>query len=204
MGKSTKTQRLREETQAGIKNSKQTTLDNPPEGHNTEPPKAAVPEQKKRIEITEISTCIREDDLALKVGFKLLPSRTAFSRITSDLYFDEHKIDSLRLRILQGPLAMGDSEFTSVLDMTGISLGQHKLRVEMYELWSESEKLTCTSKEASIQYVPVKRENRIINVRIIKNVTSADLAVVSDMEENIYREINEEIKREAASRRDRW
>ena len=107
MGKSTKAQRLREKTRADIKHSKQTTLDNPPEAH-AEPPKAAVPEQKKHIEITEISTCIREDELALKVGFKLLPSRTAFSRVSADLFFDDQKIDSLQMRILQGLLAAED------------------------------------------------------------------------------------------------
>jgi hypothetical protein len=204
MGKSTKTQRLREKIRADIKHQKQTTLGNPPETHNSEPAKAAPPQQKKQIEITSIDTSTREDELALKVAFKLLPSRTAFSRVTSDLYFDEQKIDSLRLRILQGPLATDDSEFSSVLDMTGISQGQHQLRVEMYELWSPSEKLTCTSKEVTLEYVPLKREDRLINVPIIKSVAGADLAIVSDAEKNVYREIEEEMKKEAASKQDKW
>lgn len=38
-------------------------------------------------------------------------------------------------------------EFSSVLSMTGIEEGQHNIRVEMHELWSTEEKLTCTSKE---------------------------------------------------------
>jgi hypothetical protein len=204
MGKSTKTQRLREKILADIKHSKQTTLGNPPEKHSTEPPKAATPQQKKQIEITAISTTIRENELALKVGFKLLPSRTAFSRVTSDLYFDEQKIDSLRLRILQGPLATDDSEFSSVLDMTGIGKGQHRLRVEMYELWSSGEKLTCASKEVTLEYVPFKREDKLINVPIVKSVAGADLAIVSDAERNIYREIDEGMKKEAISKRDEW
>ncbi len=204
MGKSTKTQRLREKMRSDIKRSKQTTLGNSPEIHNAGPPKADAPEQKKQIEITEISTSTREDELALKVGFRLLPSRTAFSRVTSDLYFDEQKIDSLRLRILQGPLAADDSEFTSVLDMTGINQGQHKLRVEMYELWASSEKLTCTSREVTIEYVPLKREDRLINVPIVKSVAGADLTIVSDAERNIYREIEEEMKKGSVSKRDYW
>ena len=120
MVKSTKTQRLREKTREAIKHSKQTTLGTLQEIRRAESAKAAVPEQKKQIGITEINTITREDELVLKIGFKLLPSRTAFSRVTLDLFFDQRKIDSLRLRVLQGPLATDASEFSSVLDMTGI------------------------------------------------------------------------------------
>jgi hypothetical protein len=189
---------------AGLKRSKQTTLDHPQVGHKIEPVKAAMPEQKKQIVITEISTSTREDELILKVGFRLLPSRTAFSRVTSDLYFDEQKIDSLRLRILQGPLAADESEFSPVLDMAGIGEGQHILRVEMYELWSSGEKLTSASKEVTIKYVPLKREDRLIEVPIIKSVAGTNLAIVSDFEKNIYREIEKEMKRDSFSRRDKW
>jgi hypothetical protein len=202
--KSIKTQRLREKTRADIKHSRQTTLSDLPEAQKKEPAKAAEPEQKKQIEITEIITSTREDEIALKVGFKLLPSRTAFSRVTSELYFNEQKIDSLSLRILQGPLATDDSEFTSVLYMTGIGKGQHRLRVEMFELWSSSEKLTYTSKEIAIEYVPLKREDRLINVPIAKSVAGADLAIITDAERNIYREIEEGMKKETISRRDEW
>ena len=204
MVRSTKTQRLREKMRIDIKRSKQTTLGNTAEPMKKEFAKPDVPELKKQIEITEISTSVREDELVLKVGFNLAPSRASFSRVTSDLYFDEQKIDSLRLLILQGPLATNDSEFSSVLDMTGISQGQHKLRVEIYELWDSSEKLTSTSKEASIEYVPLKREERLINIPIIKSVAGADLAIVSDTERNIYRALEEEMKKETISRRDEW
>jgi hypothetical protein len=201
--KSTRTQRLREKVRADAIHSKQTTLGNTLETHNTEPPMAA-PTQNKVIEITEIDTSMREDELALKIAFKLLPSRTVFSRVTVDLFFDEQKIDTRRFHILQGPLAADASEFTSVLDMTGASPGHHKLRVEMFEVWSSNEKLNCTSKEVTIDYVPVKREDRAISVRIIKSTASADLSVVSDVEGSLYREINEEIRREAHSKRDKW
>jgi len=204
MVKSTKTQRLREKVRVDVKHSKQTTLGNPSETCSIEPPRAAEPLQNKQIEITEVSTSSREDELALKVAFKLLPSRTVFSRVTADLFFDEQKIDTRRFHILQGPLASDASEFTSVLDMTGASPGRHTLRVEMFEVWSSSEKLNCTIKEVTIDYVPVKREERVLHVRIIKSAASADLSVVSDVEGSLYREINEEIRREAHSKRDKW
>lgn len=190
--------------QADIKHSKQTTLDTPPRPNKAELPKLAVPKQKKQIEITEISTDTREDELILKVAFKLLPSRTSFSMVTAELYFDEQKIDSLHLRVLQGPLATDDSEFSSVLDMTGISKGQHTIRVEMCEPWSSEEELTSTSKEARIEYVPLRREDRLVRVPIVKSTAGADLAILSDTERNIYREIEKDMKRESASRRDSW
>jgi hypothetical protein len=44
------------------------------------------------------------------------------------------------------------------MDMTGIGKGQHFLRVEIYELCTSGEKLTSASKEATIKYVPLKKE----------------------------------------------
>jgi len=204
MVKPTKTQRIREKIRADVKYSKQTTLENQPEAHKTEPAKKTAPTQQKQIEITQINTTTREDELVLEIGFRLLPSRTAFSRVTADLYFDGEKIDSLRLRILQGPLATDSLEFSSVLDITGIDKGQHTIKVEMYELWGSRETLTNTSKEVTVEYVPLKREDRLIKVPIIKSIAGANLAIISDTEKNIYREIEEGMKKEANSKRDTW
>jgi hypothetical protein len=187
-----------------VKYSRQATLGDTPETHKAQPAKPASPKSLKKIEITEVNTSTREDELVLKVTFKLVPSRNAFSRINADLYFDDQKIESLRLRIFHGPLATDDSEFSSVLDMTGIAQGQHTLRVEMYELWSSGERLTSVSKEATIDYIPVKREDRLISVPIIKRVAGTDLAIVTDTEKNLYRKIEKELKKEAERRRDRW
>ena len=88
--------------------------------------------------------------------------------------------------------------------MTGIEKGQHIIRVEMYELWSSEEKLTSTSKEVTIEYVPLKKEDRLIRIPIVKSSAGADLAIISDTEKNIYREIEKQMKRESESRRDYW
>ena len=200
---SIKTQRLREKIRSEVKYSKQTTLGMQQEPQK-EPAKESVLERKKQIEITEVCPSIRENELVLKVAFKLLPSRTSFSRVTSDLLFDDEKIDSMRLRILQGPLASNELEFSSVLDMTGIVEGQHSLRIDMYELWSSGEKLTCTSKELSVNYVPIKKEDRLVKVPMVKSVAGADLSIVSDSQKEIYREIDDEMKKDLTSRRDNW
>ena len=187
-----------------IKCSKQTTLGSLREAQKAEASKTRVTEQKKQIEITGITACTREDELALNVGFRLLPSRTAFSKVASDLFFDEQKVDSLRFSILQGPLATEESEFSSVLDMTGIREGKHTLRIEMYEPWASGDKLTTASKEVAFDYVPVKREDRLIRVPIVKSVAGADMDIVSERQKNIYREIDEEMKNESEGRRDYW
>ena len=88
--------------------------------------------------------------------------------------------------------------------MTEIVEGKHALRVEMYELWDSGERLTSTSKEATIEYVPVKREDRLIRVPIIKRTAGADLEIVTAAEKNIYREIDEAMKRESEGRREHW
>ena len=204
MGKSTKTQRLREEVRAAVKQSKQTTLDNAPKSPRKEHAEPADPERRKQIVITEIGTVAREDELQLRVGFKLLPSKTAFSRLTAKLHFDGQKLNTLRIRVPQGPLAADDSEFASVLDMKGIAAGSHAIKVEVCELWGSGEKLTCTTKEVTVEYTPLRREDRLVRIPIVKSFAGTDLEIVSDSEREIYRELEEDIKREETSKRDEW
>ena len=204
MGKSTKNQHLRDKMRAAVKQSKQTTLESLRELPKKESAKAVESEQKKQIIITQINTFTKEDELALKVGFTLLPSKTAFSKITSDLYFDEHKLNSACISIPQSPLATDDFELTPVLDMKGIPAGPHTIKVEMYELWSSGEKLNYASKEVSVEYVPQSREDRLIKIPIVKSSAGTDLEVVSESEKNIYSEIEETMKKELISRRDEW
>ena len=109
MGKSTKIQRLREKMLAATKQSKQTTLDslqNMPQ--EKELANTVEPEQKKQIIITEIETVTKTGELALKIEFRLLPSKTAFSKIRSDLFFDEQKLKVFLIFIPQSPLAKDD------------------------------------------------------------------------------------------------
>ncbi len=146
----------------------------------------------------------REDELALKVGFRLLPSKAAFSKVKLDLSFDGQQISSVSIRVIQSPLARDDFELSPVLDMKGIPAGSHIIKVEMYELWSTGERLCQAAKEVSVDYVPQTRESRLIKVPIVKSVAGANLAVVSESEKDIYREIEENMKKELVSKRDEW
>jgi hypothetical protein len=204
MGKSTKTQRLREKMRAAAKQSDQATLDSIRDVPQTESAKAINSDQKKQIVIAAIETESKEDEIAIKVEFTLLPSRTFFSKITSELHFDGEKLNTICISIPQSSLATNDFEFTSVLDMKGISSGSHIIKSDMYELWSSGEKLTCASKEVGVGYVPQRREDRLIKVPIVKSIAGTDLAIVSDSEKGIYREIDENLKKELISKRDDW
>ncbi len=204
MGKPTRSQHLREKMRTAAKQPKQAKLDDTPKPPNKAPAKPASNGQKKQISITEIAAVTREDELALKIGFKLLPSKTAFSKLKSNLWFDDQQISSVSFSIPQSPLATDAFEINPVLDMKGITAGSHSIKVEMYELWSTGERLSQTAKEVVVDYVPQTRESRLVKVPIVKRVAGADLAVVSESEKDIYREIEQIEKKELISKRDEW
>ena len=200
MVKATKTGRLREKTLAEIKHSKQTTFDSLP----TAKENPSKPQNNKRIIISEISNETKEDDLELKVAFRLVPSRTSFSRVFVELFFDGKKLQCCSVRIPQGALSADELEWPAALDMRGICAGQHVIRAEMYELWNSEEKLTLESKEVKINYVPVRRQDRYIKIPIVKKVEREDLEVVSEPTRDVYRQIEKEQKEELLSKRDEW
>ena len=204
MVKQNKSRRLREKMRDDIMRSKQSTLGTFSATRTTEPSKPVAPEPKKQIEITDIGSSIAEDELILRIGFRLVPSRTRFSRITSDLFFDGQRVETLHLRVLQGPLATDESEFSVVLSMMGISAGKHVLRVELYELWTAGEKRTGAVKEATVEYVPLKREDRLIRIPLVKSVEGAGLDILTESEKRVYSEVKEDMKRELEGRRDHW
>ena len=113
-------------------------------------------------------------------------------------------MNTILIAIPQGPLAKDDFELTSVLDVKGVSVGPHIIKVEMFELWSSGEKLTTANKEVSVEYVPIKREDRFVKVPIVKYVAGADLIIVSDSDKGIYHQMEEDIQKEQTGRRDKW
>jgi hypothetical protein len=181
------------------KNAKQTTLDNLPKATATTATKLP-----KQITITQIGAETREDELELKIAFKMYPSKTAFSKIKSELSFDGHPINSVLIRIPQGPLATDECEYATVLDMKGIAAGVYAVGVEMYELWETNQKLYSTLKQLTVDYVPQTRQMRLVKVPTVKRVAGADLAVVSETEKDLYEEIEKTQKKEQLSKRDNW
>ena len=185
-----------------LKPSKQLTLDKLPVV--TEESTIAAKVSKKQIVITEISTSTKVAEITLNIAFKLIPSKTAFSKIQFDLFFNNQQINSKSIRILQGSLANDDFELTPMLDMNGIPAGTYTLKVEMYELWSTGERFSQAKKELAVDYVPQTRESKFVRVPIVKSVAGTDLSVISESEKNLYNEIEKAIKKEYVSNRDDW
>jgi hypothetical protein len=203
MAKLTKTQLQRERIRASVKQSKQSTLDSLAYQFDIQKANEAS-KPAKAIIINRITYSTKEDELALEIEFSLLPSKVSFSKIALDLYFQEQLINSALLSISQSSL-LGDSlEFPRFLDMKGIGAGNYLIRVEMYELWSSGEKLNFTAKEIIVQYVPQTRAERLVKIPTVKSVAGTDLTVVSSTAKDIYREIEQDQKHEAISKRDEW
>jgi hypothetical protein len=55
-----------------------------------------------------------------------------------------------------------------------------------------------------VEYVPQIRESKRIKIPIVKSIACIDLAVASEAEKSIYREIGESMKKELFSKRDEW
>jgi hypothetical protein len=203
MGNFTKNQQKRELMKHDVEEAKQSTLDNLSYQFNITRSKEAI-KPTKSIVINRISDTTKENELALKVEFSLLPSKTSFSKINLDLFFQEHLLHSTTISIPQSTLLNDTSEFPLILDMRGIVAGEYLFRVEMYEPWSSGEKLNFTAKEISVQYVPKTREERLVKIPTVKSVAGSDLTVVSSSAKNIFREIEQDQKQESISKRDEW
>jgi hypothetical protein len=203
MGKLSKNQQKREIVAVDVKQAKQSTLEDLSFQFNIERTREAVT-QTKAIVINKTSDTTKEDELALKVEFSLLPPKTLFSKINLDLFFQEHLLNSTTISIPQSTLLNGTSEFPLILDMKGIVAGDYAIWVEMYEPWSSGEKLNFTFKEIAVQYIPQTREARYVKIPTVKSVAGSDLTVVSSSAKNIYRDIEQDQKQEAISKRDEW
>jgi hypothetical protein len=203
MGNLTKNQQKREIVAVDVKQAKQSTLEDLSFQFNIDRTKEAV-KPAKAIVINRIADTTKEDELALKVEFSLLPSKASFSRINLDLYFQESLLKSIPLHITPGALLADNLEYPLALDMKGIVRGNYLIRVEMYEPWSSGERLNFTAKEIAVKYVPQTRESRLVKIPTVKTVAGADLTIVSSSAKNIYRELEQDQKQEAISKRDEW
>ncbi|MCL1978333.1 MAG: hypothetical protein FWG55_09595 [Candidatus Bathyarchaeota archaeon] len=179
---------------------KQLTLDSLPatsikQDTNTKP---AV---QKQIHITKIEATTRIDELVLKVSFRLEPSWRTFSKVKADLFFEDTHISAVSIQVLQGPLGTNELEYSWVMDTKNIAKGTYHLRVEMYEAWSSDERSCQTIREITVNYVPKTRQERLIRIPIVKSVTGADMAVISNQEKRLYLDLEKAMKKEQLSRR---
>jgi hypothetical protein len=116
MVKLSKNQQKREIIAIDVKQVKQSTLDDLSFQFNIERTKELV-KPAKAIVINRIVEETKEDELALKVEFSLLPSQVSFSKINLDLYFQENFLKSIPLHITPSALLGDILEYPLTLDM---------------------------------------------------------------------------------------
>jgi hypothetical protein len=204
----------REKMHVSCKTGKQLTLDNLPGKPQKKPPEKGelLPssfaetsdKQNKQIIITKIGSAIKEDELTLDVEFKLAPKKNVFLKIKSDLWFDKIRIESVLFAILHSFGTTDGFTLKAALDLNAIEPGHHAVKVEMYELLSSGQTCAYTLKEATIECPPQKRESRLKKVSIVKRIEGEGIAVVSESEKAIYREIEDTMKKDVISKRDEW
>jgi hypothetical protein len=199
----TRIQQEREKVKAEVKLSKQSRLDDVYCQLNVVRNEPVEP--IKEIIISALDAVNNEnEELALRTEFRLVPSKASFNKISLDLFFEDHLLKSSKLAIPQSMLLGDILEYPLTLDMKGIGEGNYLVRAEMYEPWSSGEKLNFTAKEITVHYVPQTRAERLVRIPAVKSVAGTNLTVVSSTARDIYREIEQDQKKEAISTRERW
>ncbi|MDR2707700.1 MAG: hypothetical protein LBB87_03005 [Nitrososphaerota archaeon] len=185
------------------KQLKQLTIDNLPATPTTTQDTKTKPIIQKQICITKMENTTGIDELTLKTNFKLEPSHQAFSKIKAELYFENTHIDTVTIQILQGSLATNELEYSWVIDTKGIAEGTYRLKIEMYEHWPSNEKLYQTTQEITINYIPQTRQSRLIKIPFIKKITSTNIAIITNQEKQIYKDLEKTAKKEPTSQQNK-
>jgi len=202
MPKLSRNQTEREKMKVTVNKNKQYKLDDVSFQFNIQKIDGSKPE--KTILITHISNLIKEDELELKVEFTLSPSKESFSKVFLDLFFENQKLSSTPLLISQSTLFSDNLMYKQIVDMSGVEAGSYLFRVEMYELWDNSEKLNFVTKQITLEYVPKRRQDRLVKVPTVKTFPGDALVVDSSETKSIYQKIEQENREESASKRDSW
>ncbi len=204
MGKVTKSKHSTKKVLTDFISSNQTNINNLSAQVNNYASTIEKTKLNKQIIIHELTFTTKEDELAIKTSFKLSPSKIYFSKVWLELYFDNQKINCTCITIPQGPLMVDDFELTPVLDMHGISAGTYTVKVEIIERWNSGEILTIAFKEAQLNYIPLRRQDRLIKVPTFKSIAGENLSIASEADKSLYHNIIQELKKDLTSKRDQW
>ena len=174
---------------------KQQKLDVFPAELQREPPKTS-----KQIIINSLDSMTKYDEMVLTVAFKLIPSKTVFSKVRSTLWFDSEEVKSDLINIPQGFGYSDEFQLNYELDMREIAAGAYAIKVELHDLFSP-----CSAvKEQTIEYVPQDRKAAYRKIPIAKKITGEDFTIVSRSDKEIYTDIDKARKSELNSKRDKW
>jgi len=159
------------------------------------------PFRNRQITITQLTPAIKNYvELNVDTDFKLVPSQKAFSKIRYTLWFDGEKASSDLVEIPQSLFASNEFEIKRILDLSGMTPGNHTIKVELCDLFSPS----CASKEMAIEYKPLTKEERFRRIPTVKKTEGIDISIVSNSEKEELRDIKDILRKEQISKRDSW
>jgi len=157
--------------------------------------------KSKQITITQLDSTIKNyDELNVDTDFRLVPSKKDFSKIRYTIWFDGQKAYSDLIEIPQSLVASDEFEMKRILDLRGMTPGNHTVKVELCDLFSPS----CASKEIAIEYKPLTKEERFRRIPTVKKTEGVDITIVSNDEKEVFREIRDTFIKEQISKRDNW
>ena len=160
-----------------------------------------LPFRSKQITITQlVPTTKNYDELNVDADFRLDPSKKEFSKIRYTIWFDGQKAYSDLIEIPQSLIASDEFQMKRILDLRGMPPGIHTVKIELCDLFSPS----CASKETTIEYKPLTKEERFRIIPTVKKTEGVDISIVSNDEKEVFREIKDTLRKEQISKRDKW
>jgi hypothetical protein len=160
-----------------------------------------LPFRSKQITITQlVPTTKNYDELNVDADFRLDPSKKEFSKIRYTIWFDGQKAYSDLIEIPQSLIASDEFQMKRILDLRGMPPGIHTVKIELCDLFSPS----CASKETTIEYKPLTKEERFRIIPTVKKTEGVDISIVSNDEKEVFREIKDTLRKEQISKRNKW
>jgi len=156
--------------------------------------------KSKQIIISSLDSMTKYDEMNLTLAFKLMPSKTVFSKVRSTLWFDSEEVKSDLIKIPQGFGYSDEFQLNYNLDMRGIAAGTHAIKLELHDLFSPC----SAAKEVTIDYVPLDRKAAYRKIPLAKKIAGEDFTIVSTSDKEIYRDIDKARESDLNSKRDKW
>jgi len=157
---------------------------------------------QRQIILTKIYLENTIEELALKVEFKLLPNKRFYSKIKSDLWFDNKRVTSLLFDILYSFGSADEFYLKVTLNPNGITSGVHLVKVEMNEVSSLRKKQIYVVKETIVDFQKQNKASRLRKIQLVKKVEGQGIVIISN--KDITGVIEANMKNDLLSKRDNW
>ena len=163
-----------------------------------------VTSHKRQIILTKIYLENHVNESTLEVDFKLLPNKRFFSKIKSDLWFDNKRVKSVLFDIMHSFGSTDEFSLKVTLDQNGITPGLHLVKVEMKEVSSHRTKQIDVVKETMVDFEKQIKKSRLRKIQLVKKVEGQGIVIISSKDKDIIGIIKANKKNDLLSKRDTW